>query len=306
MTAPIIVGVDGSDRSRDAVTLATRLAESEQELLVVHVHPYEQLGDLLSGAEREQLVRDVVDRTALTAMDALEDSTHRSMRLVSNRSPAAGLHAVAAEVGASLIVVGSSKRAGVGRVLSGGVAESVLTGAPAPVAIAPRGYARADRQLRSIGAGFDDSPESHEALRWAASFARRRAARLLAVAVHTPLAFGNLSTTGAIGFRSANETLRDQLAQRANDVIRSLGSGLDARDRLLIGDAARELAGLSRELDLLVLGSRGHGAVRTVLLGSVARAVVRTSRCPVVVVPRGAKVSSAVEMPHADWATLLG
>lgn len=127
MTAPIIVIVDGSQPSQDAVVLAARLADPEQDLLLVHVHPYDRLGDLLSGGERERLVRDVAESTATTVSDTLEPSVRRSMRLISNRSPAAGLHAVAAEVRASLIVVGSSKRAGLGKALSGGVAESVLT-----------------------------------------------------------------------------------------------------------------------------------------------------------------------------------
>ena len=169
MTAPVIVGVDGSERSQDAVVLAADLAEPGSELLLVHVHPYDGLGDLLSGGEREQLVRDVSEPTAMTVLAALEPSTSRSMRLVSNRSPAAGLHEIAATVGAPLIVVGSGHRARRGRVSSGSVAESVLAGAPSPVAIASRGYGRTDRRLEAIGVGFDDSAESHDALRWAAA-----------------------------------------------------------------------------------------------------------------------------------------
>jgi nucleotide-binding universal stress UspA family protein len=44
----------------------------------------------------------------------------------------------------------------------------------------------------------------------------------------------------------------------------------------------------SGELDLLVLGSRGHGPVRAVLLGSVSSALVRSAESPVVVIPREA------------------
>ncbi|HEX5617559.1 MAG TPA: universal stress protein [Solirubrobacteraceae bacterium] len=287
MSAPIVVGVDGSERSHDAVVLAARLAESGQDLLLVHVHAYGRLSNLLSGGEQEQLVRDVAESTAMVVLGTLEPSTRRSMRLVSNRSPAAGLQAMAAEVGAPLIVVGSSHRAGLGRVMPGSVAESVLTEAPAAVAVAPKGYARSEGSLRSIGCGFDDSPESHEALGWAASFARRRDARLVAFAIHTPLAFGGLSTTGATGYQSANEVLRDQLGRRTLRAVSSLGSAVQIGHRLLDGDPAVELARASAGLDVLVVGSRGYGAVRTVLLGSVARELVRTSACPVVVVPRG-------------------
>jgi hypothetical protein len=47
--APLIVGVDGSERSADALALAARLAEPGQRLVLAHVHPYGQLSDLLSG-----------------------------------------------------------------------------------------------------------------------------------------------------------------------------------------------------------------------------------------------------------------
>jgi nucleotide-binding universal stress UspA family protein len=281
------------------------LAGPGRELLLVHVHPYDGLGELLSRGEREQLLRDVSEQTAMTVGSTLEPSWSPSVRLVSNRSPAAGLHEIAATVGAPLIVVGSGHRARRGRVSSGSVAESVLASAPAPVAIASRGYGRTDRRLEAIGVGFDDSPESHDALRWAALLARRRHARLVVLAVHTPLAFGGLSTTGVGGYRSAIETLRQQLVQKSLQALSTLAPEVPARHRLLDGDAAVQLARFSSELDLLVLGSRGYGALRTVLLGSVSRALVRTSRCPVVVVPRGAEISWSPEATYADWATLI-
>jgi nucleotide-binding universal stress UspA family protein len=66
---------------------------------------------------------------------------------------------------------------------------------------------------------------------------------------------------------------------------------------VLEGDAASELAAASAELDLLVLGSRGYGSVRSALLGSVSRALVRSAACPVVVLPAGSTVAH-----HADPA----
>jgi nucleotide-binding universal stress UspA family protein len=58
---------------------------------------------------------------------------------------------------------------------------------------------------------------------------------------------------------------------------------------------AATLIAHSSELDLLVAGSRGYGPVRSVLVGSVSRALVRDASCPIVVAPRpgGAEVDSA-------------
>jgi nucleotide-binding universal stress UspA family protein len=272
-TTPIIVGIDGSGRSLDAVALAARLADPGQHALLVHVRR--------SGWPSN-----------LTALqEFLDPATAREMRVVSDSSPARGLQAIAEEIGASLIVVGSSHRSGIGRVFVGSVAESLLAGAPVPVAVAPHGYAGADNRLATIGCGFDGSPESEEALAWAAALARRGRARLQAFAVHSRVAFGAVSTTGAFGYRSADDALRDELEQRMRAALAELPDGSDISGGVLEGDAATELAAASAELDLLVLGSRGYGSVRSALLGSVSRALVRSAACPVVVVPAGSTVA---------------
>ena len=64
---------------------------------------------------------------------------------------------------------------------AGGTGERLLSGASAPVAVAPAGYADASGSLRTVGCGFDGSPESERALHWAAALARRASARLRVV-----------------------------------------------------------------------------------------------------------------------------
>lgn len=285
-TTPLVVGVDGSERSRDALALATRLADPDQRLLLTHVHNFGRLANLLSGGEYEQLVREVADSTFAAVQETLVPAAQRELRLVANPSPAAGLQEIAHETGASIIVVGSSHRSGLGRVLAGSVTESVLAGASVPVAVAPHDYTRTEPGLLTIGCGFDGSPESREALAWAANLARRRHARLVALAVHTRLAFGGVPTAGVIRHQSANDALRAALDEQLGEAVAAHGDGKEASGRLLDGDAASELAEASAELDLLVLGSRGYGPVRSVLLGSVSRALVRSAACPVVVLPR--------------------
>ena len=287
-TTPLVVGVDGTERSRDALALAARLAEPGQRVLLTHVHPYGRLSNLLSDSEYERLVGEVVNSTSVIVQETLATTSQRELRLVSNSSPAAGVQAIAEETGASIIVVGCSHRSGIGRVLAGSVTESVLVGAPVPVAVAPRGYSGADRGLGTIGCGFDGSPESRVALTWAADLARQRGAQLLVLAVHTPLAFGGVSTAGPFVYQSANDSSRAALDEQLHETVAALGDGGDVSGRVLEGDSAGELTEASGELDLLVLGSRGYGPIRTVLLGSVSRALVRSAACPVVVLPRGA------------------
>lgn len=54
-----------------------------------------------------------------------------------------------------------------------------------------------------------------------------------------------------------------------------------------------EALSLGRDVDLLVLGSRGRGAVLRLLLGSVSTKVVRRARCAVLVMPEGVRMPVA-------------
>jgi nucleotide-binding universal stress UspA family protein len=100
-----------------------------------------------------------------------------------------------------------------------------------------------------------------------------------------------VSSAGALGYRSADDALRRTFEKRMRDAIASLGHGVDVSGRLLDGDPSTALVDASAELDLLTLGSRGYGTVRTLLLGSVSRTLVREGACSVLVLPRGASTN---------------
>jgi nucleotide-binding universal stress UspA family protein len=84
--------------------------------------------------------------------------------------------------------------------------------------------------------------------------------------------------------------LKATLAEVPNDV--------QADSHYYVGDPASELVRRSAEHDLLVLGSRGYGPVRSVLLGSVSSFVVRTAATAVLVVPR---VAQTEEHSNDEW-----
>jgi nucleotide-binding universal stress UspA family protein len=151
---PVVVGVDGSERSVEALALADVLGPAlGRRVVIVYVHPFRQLSSLFSEGEYERLVREVAELTFEQVREHLPSVPERRMQLVSESSPAAGLHALAEREGATLIVVGSSHRSRIGRILIGGTGESLLSGASAPVAVAPAGYTAAGRGLQVGGAG---------------------------------------------------------------------------------------------------------------------------------------------------------
>jgi nucleotide-binding universal stress UspA family protein len=285
---PVVVGVDGSAEARDAIALGDRLASAlESTVLLTFVHPFERAAKKMPSPEYDQLVKEVANATLEGLPVEGPGSKPRQMRVVGGSSPGNGLHSLAAAEQATLVVVGSSNRGGLGRVTPGGVGEPLLAGSPCPVAVAPRGYATDPPPMSVVGVAYDAGSESKMALQWAVRIAERLKAELRLIAVHSRMAFGNLPVGGPGQLSSVNAALHEEMRKDLESAAEKI-SDLDVTQHLHDGDAASELVRESAELGLLVTGSRGYGPVRTVLLGSVANDVIRGSKCPVVVVPRGA------------------
>jgi nucleotide-binding universal stress UspA family protein len=288
---PVIVGLDETERSRDAIPLARRLArELSVEMVPVYVHTMERL-DALAGGPPDEVMR-------LAALDAeaqyervrslAEESGVTDVRLVNAPAAAQGLQEEALDTGAAMVVIGSSRRSGLGRVMPGGTADRLLSGCPVAVAVAPEGHADRKVDHGVIGAGFDGSSEAREAVRWAADLAGRSGAGLRLLTVHAPLAFGSTVAGGAYGAQTANQVLARDLLAESERLVESLAAEVRAEvGSFKDGDPGKVLVEQSEQVDLLVLGSRAYGPIKSVLLGSVSSAVLRGASCPVLVVPRG-------------------
>lgn len=138
--------------------------------------------------------------------------------------------------------------------------------------------------------GTDGSEGSKPALAWAVDEARRLGAPLRVVICEPSHA--DLQVWGAgPGVHGVDaldrEVLRD-LAVRTLDAVILAGTdtqGLDVRVEAETGAAAERLLELSKEAQLLVVGAKGNGLLSHLGHASVAKAVIRHARCPVVVVP---------------------
>lgn len=290
----VLVGVDGSSQSQDAVAVGARLAAArEDELVLVHVHPYGALRSLLKDDEYNQLVRDVVEK-ALADAALHAPSCSVRMEIVADRSAAAGLHRLAALGDVRMIVVGSSHRGLVGRVVPGGVAQRLLSGAPCPVVVAPGGWAESPRrQLEVMACGFDASDDSRAAWREACVLGAALRWTVRVIAVHQRIAFGSVPASMSASWISVNDQLRDELRRDLHDLIATAPDDVHAEASFLEGDPAAMLNDASEALELLVVGSRGYGPLGSVLLGSVAGRLIVSAACPVMVVPRPSPEASA-------------
>jgi nucleotide-binding universal stress UspA family protein len=285
----IVVGVEESERSTDAVALAELLAGAlGARLVLVHNQRREGVREFLEP-EDDQLMRSLPDSGFARVQDLLTNDRAPGFRVARAVTPADGLRQIAEQEEAQLIVVGSTHRSGLGRVRPGGVGEQLLSGARVariPVAIAPRGYAEAEPSLSRIASAFDGSPESRLALGWAGHLAASNAGRLRVISVHAPIA------TAGLGFaaQSVDPIPRADLERAQAAATAGLGGRVEGLIR--DGNPAGVLVQASREADLLVMGSRGYGPLQAVLLGSVSHYVVRRAACPVVIHPRAASTST--------------
>ena len=94
--SPVIVGVDGSERAIDALALADLIGPAlGRPVVIAHVHPYGQLSSVFSEAEYDTFVREVAESTFDQVREHLPSVPERRMELISDKSPAAGLQAVA-------------------------------------------------------------------------------------------------------------------------------------------------------------------------------------------------------------------
>ena len=157
----IVVGLDASEQARDGLRLARSLAAGTGAELIVAA----AFGPVVAGpgVDLARLQGRYFTEVFGAAASELGDAGFERRELRDVSAPR-GLDRIAAAENADLIVVGSSHRGDVGRVLFGSVAERLLHGAPCSVAVAPRGYAGEHLGAGIIGVAYDGSPESRLAL----------------------------------------------------------------------------------------------------------------------------------------------
>jgi nucleotide-binding universal stress UspA family protein len=283
------VGVERSERSRDALALARTLARAVgARLILVAVYPVDHLA-LMAPLTHEATRAEEAEATLEWVARPLA-GVAASSRAVPCTTVTRGLTDVADEEGALAIVVGPSHRGVLGQVVPGSVGERLLHSAPCPVAVAPFGYWSdpALGRIRRIGVGFVATPEADEALCAAVGIALRTNAAIRAVSVVEPPSSNVAALTFSLHYDELERTAREDLSQSLRRTIGDVTSPVDISGEVVDGYADDELARLSEDVDLLVCGSRGRGPLGRVMLGSVSAGVLRKARCPVLVIPRGA------------------
>ncbi|MGA9679486.1 MAG: universal stress protein, partial [Mycobacterium sp.] len=147
---------------------------------------------------------------------------------------------------------------------------------------------------RGIIVGVDGSSVSKLAVDWAARDAAMRNIALTMVNVQdppmlltnpTPFTFGG-GMSMAPGYREWQQDAGREILNDAFKTVRDAtkGSPIEVTSEMVNGPAVRTLVNLSKEAQLVVVGSRGRGALARVLLGSVSTGLVHHAHCPVAVI----------------------
>jgi nucleotide-binding universal stress UspA family protein len=288
ISAPTVVGVDGSPQSLTAVDWAAREAVARQSpLRIVHAFPWPPLdvpGAPMMGPPdpglrdaAEQVLSAAADRARRAAATALDISTYLSPNV-----PAAAL--VEGSQAAALVVVGHR---GLGRftgLLLGSVAGQTAEHAACPVVIV-RGNETREGAPDSghVVVGVDGSDRSRLAVDFAFAHAALHRFGILAVHVYELPAF---APSADPRIPSYIDVIRDEATRLLADALAGYGDRYPAvpvRLKVLHGAIADVLVAESADAILTVVGSRGRGGFTGLLLGSTSQRLLHHASGPLAI-----------------------
>lgn len=297
----VIAGYDGSESARTAVTWAAREAASRGLGLTVV-----QVVDWPVSDSPPPAVRLMPPAGTLLDDDTLRNQAERQVAEVTDEARQTWPELVvggvvefgrAAEtlvrmVGEEdLVVIGSSGRTALPRMLLGSTAAELVHTCQRPVVVVRNAKDPSDIAGQVAGrvvVGVDGSSTSERAIGFAFDFAARHGHELVAVYAWSNLPLEAMEPMGVwdqdpaeVG-KEAEILLAESLAgfqERFPEV--------SVRREVLFDRPAHALVAQADGAALLVVGSHGRGAVRSVIVGSVSHAVIYHAPCPVAVVRGG-------------------
>lgn len=308
----ILVGIEDSEPSRAAVTLAIRLAgEHGGRLVLAHAVNWRPLITEVAATgaviDPDSIIADLRHdgRSLLAAVESrAREAGVETAAVALEGDPAEQLLDYARAERCTLIAMGTHGRSGLAHLLIGSTTEAVLRGSTIPV-LTVRGTtkiaAAEDRCFARIVAGIDDSEPSDAAISAIAGLPAEDRREV----VFCSVADGE-DASGGRGYYWADvqNAMRDharEVVERAVTLARA--HGIAAEGAVLDGQVCDALieAAVERAADLIVVGSHGRRGLRRFFLGSIAECIVRCSSVPVLVA-RSAALH--VPAPRAAGAAL--
>jgi nucleotide-binding universal stress UspA family protein len=291
----ILVPLDGTSEAMAALTPARTVATATGAavcLLTV-------LDDDASGERYSRTMGDLEDASA-----DLREHGRLVTTTVHQGAPAAEIIVTATEVGADLIVMATHGRGGLARAFLGSVAEHVVATSPVPVLLLPpSGHILTG--IKVVLVAIDGSLGGAIALASAIPLARAVGARVVLLDVVVPVVASMLMNGAGFGEGSLyfdpawdDEALASAKQYVSGMTARLQHAGIQAEGKAITGPLLQPSTSVAEaivemadevEADLIVMSTHGLTGPSRALLGSVADAVVRNARRPVLLPRRSGR-----------------
>jgi nucleotide-binding universal stress UspA family protein len=287
----VIAGYDGSETGDRALEWAAEEAKARATpLTVVHVWDVNYGTSMgLPPVDMEGYARETLTtgkERVLAEVPGLQVNT-----VLERGSAAARL--IEASRRADLLVVGARGRGGFAGLVLGSVGAQLAAHASCPVVVVRGdGVTAPEAESGHVVVGVDGSRHSRAALDLAFSDADLHGVPLLVVVAWNPAPGVELPPlVDEDGLREAARTRLERILVP----LRERYPQVDARTRLEAGAPREVLLNASSGARLLVVGSRGLGGIRGLMLGSVSHALVHHASCPVAVTHASARAAATDE-----------
>ena len=290
MTGHLVVGIDGSDESGTALEWAVAEAQLRQlDLQILHALNVPMVADPYGSPIALPRVDELEAYAGNLLTVAQQKATELAPELVvSTRfemgAPAAVLLRASEE--ADGVVVGSRGLGSIGGALIGSVSIRLAGKSASPVFIIPPEVGDLDAVDGPVVAGVDGSAFGDAALLLALKEAALRGTSVRAVcAYHLPWLAMPTDPELISEFDAAERAYAERMIGESVERVRTQDCQSVAVDLEVIkSPPADALIESGKDAALTIVGSRGHGALRRMLLGSISRAVLQEATRPVAIV----------------------
>lgn len=283
MSAQVTVGYNGTPSSTEAVHwAAAEAAIRGARLHIVSCYEIPVMGEAVIGWPATEAVAALLAATesSLEGIRRIVAADHHALVITTEASAGPAAIVLLNDMTADgLVVVGAGSRGGAAATWLGSTPRDVVRHSPCPVVVV-RGAASRGRPDRVL-VGVDGSATSDKALLWAADEADRHGVDL--VIVHGwryPYLIAEHESSVA---RDLMQIDAATILERAEELARER-CGVDVHGMLVEQEPVTALLDSAADGDLLVVGSRGRGAVKSSLFGSTANSLLDRSVLPVAVV----------------------
>lgn len=284
-TMRVVFATDGSDGAAAAARwlVAFPLPREARVLVLAVPDPAPAALDVPTVRDFKRALIDEARGVVGTAASMLRPRFATLETRVTPGDPREVIVRTAEEWAADLVIVGARGLGAISTALLGSVSLAVARHAPCAVLVVRPTV----RPLQNIALAFDGSPGAHRAARFLAKLALPTdvAVRMIGVVESLRLPAATPGAGAALAAAAARATAAGRSALESAMDVAVKHTGLKASRELLVGPSAQTVAAV--RADLIVVGARGLGTLKRLLLGSVSEHVLRHAECPVLIVRGG-------------------